>query len=378
MSDEAALLAAIRANPDEDTPRLVYADWLQEHDNASRAEFIRAQCQAFRLPRTDKERKKLEKKAEALFKANKAEWGGTVWKAFHSTKPAVSHCHIERGFITSVKGTAELVVEHAADIERFAPCLRSLHTTRTNIHAREVFDLPLLRRVRELTLDWLDTPSYRLLRDCPAWGELDRLHLGFEFKSEAESLTGLAKVPLVVAARQLDLDYGYFLQDDAPPHVGQEAAQEPSLREMAKLKMPQLRGFGFWGLMPASVSVMTKWPGFAKLDWLIFETASLEDETVEALLTAATLPKLKRLHLNENSLNDASASVVAECPQLGELQELRLDWNRLTDAGARLLSLSTTLPAQLKLNVGYNHLTKRGLDKLRERFGPDVVSEKEY
>ncbi|MCE9567360.1 MAG: TIGR02996 domain-containing protein [Planctomycetes bacterium] len=378
MSDEAALLAAIRDNPDEDTPRLAYADWLQEHRDANRAEFIRAQCQAFRLPLGDKERKKLEKKAEALFKANKAEWGGIVWKKFHSTKPAVSHCHIERGFITSLKGTTEDIVKHAADIERLAPCLRSLHTTRTNEHASKVLDLPLLRRVRELTLDWLDMPSYRQFRNYPAWGQLDRLHLGFEFKSEAENLTGLAEAPLVVAARRLDLEYGYFLRDNAPSHVGQEAAQAPSLREMSKLKLPQLRGFGFWGLMPASAPVMVKWAGFAKLDWLIFETAALDDDVIEPLLTAATLPRLQRLHLNENSLNDVSARVVAECPQLSELRELHLDWNRFTDAGARLLSLSTTLPAQLKLSVGFNHLTKRGVDQLRERFGSEVVSEKQY
>jgi len=41
MSDEAALLAAILAKPEEDTPRLVYADWLAEHEQEARAEFIR-------------------------------------------------------------------------------------------------------------------------------------------------------------------------------------------------------------------------------------------------------------------------------------------------------------------------------------------------
>ena len=44
MSDEAALLAAILAHPDEDTPRLMYADWLTEHAEGERAEFIRLQC----------------------------------------------------------------------------------------------------------------------------------------------------------------------------------------------------------------------------------------------------------------------------------------------------------------------------------------------
>lgn len=39
--DEAAFLKAIRATPDDDTVRLVYADWLQEHDQEARAEYIR-------------------------------------------------------------------------------------------------------------------------------------------------------------------------------------------------------------------------------------------------------------------------------------------------------------------------------------------------
>ncbi len=54
MSDEAALLKAIIANADEDTPRLAYADWLDENNPdetpspssgpSARAEFIRVQC----------------------------------------------------------------------------------------------------------------------------------------------------------------------------------------------------------------------------------------------------------------------------------------------------------------------------------------------
>lgn len=44
MTDEAALLAAIRARPDDDTPRLVYADWCDDNDRPERAEFIRVQC----------------------------------------------------------------------------------------------------------------------------------------------------------------------------------------------------------------------------------------------------------------------------------------------------------------------------------------------
>ena len=46
MNDEAAFLAMISANPDEDTHRLVYADWLDEQGgerNTSLARLIRWQ-----------------------------------------------------------------------------------------------------------------------------------------------------------------------------------------------------------------------------------------------------------------------------------------------------------------------------------------------
>src|SRR5262245_47311571 len=53
MSIEAALLDAIGETPDDDLPRLVYADWLEEHAQTpprlARAEFIRVQCELSRL-----------------------------------------------------------------------------------------------------------------------------------------------------------------------------------------------------------------------------------------------------------------------------------------------------------------------------------------
>jgi uncharacterized protein (TIGR02996 family) len=45
VNDLDALLRAIIFNPDEDTPRLVYADCLEEHGRHRRAEFIRLQCE---------------------------------------------------------------------------------------------------------------------------------------------------------------------------------------------------------------------------------------------------------------------------------------------------------------------------------------------
>lgn len=42
MNEEQAFLDAIAAQPGDDTCRLVYADWLDEHDEGSKAAFVRA------------------------------------------------------------------------------------------------------------------------------------------------------------------------------------------------------------------------------------------------------------------------------------------------------------------------------------------------
>lgn len=48
MTDREALMKAILTDPADDTARLVYADWLQEHGEDARAEFIRVQCRLAR------------------------------------------------------------------------------------------------------------------------------------------------------------------------------------------------------------------------------------------------------------------------------------------------------------------------------------------
>lgn len=58
MTEEDALLAAIAADPDNDTVRLAYADWLDERGGEpnARAEFIRLDTLLARLPDSGRER----------------------------------------------------------------------------------------------------------------------------------------------------------------------------------------------------------------------------------------------------------------------------------------------------------------------------------
>ena len=44
MGDDDAFLRAIADAPGDDAPRLVYADWLDEHGQPDRAEYLRLAC----------------------------------------------------------------------------------------------------------------------------------------------------------------------------------------------------------------------------------------------------------------------------------------------------------------------------------------------
>jgi uncharacterized protein (TIGR02996 family) len=81
-SDGEALFRAILAAPADDLPRLVYADWLQEHGNAERAEFIRLQCEAWHLCPQYATVTEARTAASRLYKGHADAW--------HAELPAIS------------------------------------------------------------------------------------------------------------------------------------------------------------------------------------------------------------------------------------------------------------------------------------------------
>src|SRR5262249_37700728 len=74
MPDD-AFLRAVRERPDDDGPRLVYADWLDGRGDP-RGDSIRARCEPPRLPADDERRPDLHARAEALLAAHEADWLG--------------------------------------------------------------------------------------------------------------------------------------------------------------------------------------------------------------------------------------------------------------------------------------------------------------
>lgn len=116
-----ALYAAILANPHEDTPRLVYADALDEQgDTSGRAEFIRVQCELAKYPPTvpwdtftssakaefaavredDPRREKLERREQELLTAHVLDWAGDEFLPFEAASGKIPI--FRRGFVDEV------------------------------------------------------------------------------------------------------------------------------------------------------------------------------------------------------------------------------------------------------------------------------------
>jgi uncharacterized protein (TIGR02996 family) len=89
-----AFLRAIRADPEADLPRLVYADWLDEHDDPARAEFIRVQCALAKLPDHDDAYAALEDREHELLAEHEAQWLGDG--------PTPDEWTFRRGFVADI------------------------------------------------------------------------------------------------------------------------------------------------------------------------------------------------------------------------------------------------------------------------------------
>jgi len=112
-----ALLAAVCARPADDLPRLVAADWLEEHGELVRAEFIRLQCESSHLDdmrwesegRDTADIRALDRRAKQLLSGPGNDWapawlwlGEVVIELIPDGARFFDHLKFRRGFVSEV------------------------------------------------------------------------------------------------------------------------------------------------------------------------------------------------------------------------------------------------------------------------------------
>src|SRR5205823_1824125 len=80
MSDDATLRSLLAACKEalDDAPRLVLADWLEEHDETERGQFLRLQCELARMAEHASGRPQLLEEEQRLLRAHEAAWLGPL------------------------------------------------------------------------------------------------------------------------------------------------------------------------------------------------------------------------------------------------------------------------------------------------------------
>jgi uncharacterized protein (TIGR02996 family) len=195
-SDHDALFAAVRAAPDDDLPRLVFADWLDETGHpasAARAAYIRLQVEAEHHPPGSSDRLELTRRAEELRPTFKDEWD----RVFPPGELADTTVVRRRGFVDEV-GTGLTHLRQSGNVMFAVAPIRELRLTG-----------PTGFGLIQAAVEWESLGMMEYLARLP------RLRIGpgeweFAERSPVEfyrpaPLTHVARCPHLTALRRLDV-----------------------------------------------------------------------------------------------------------------------------------------------------------------------------
>jgi uncharacterized protein (TIGR02996 family) len=107
-------LRAIAAEPDADAPRLVFADWLEEHGEAERAELIRLQVERARLEEGDARQAPLARREQELLAARGDDWLAELPEGMRSW--TLREWPFRRGLPAVVTATLEAFQAHGGEL----------------------------------------------------------------------------------------------------------------------------------------------------------------------------------------------------------------------------------------------------------------------
>jgi uncharacterized protein (TIGR02996 family) len=368
MTDRDALLAAITANPDEDTPRLIYADWLEEHDEAERAEFIRLQCRLEHLSRKSAEGKPLAKREKELQAKLFEGW-------YNLDYTSVS---FRRGFVGTITSNLHVLPYRFTDLLSIedAPAYE-LKVAPDDDDAlyddditEEVFSDEGLRRCVSLDLPCMGMGPSGIICDSEHLINLRR----FNFPDNEAGPT----IESIASPTFANLRWANFRNSDS-------AADNPSIIPLAE--SPHLANLEYldfgeceqWSDGASAIAMAAQWTRLRYLDLCISDFSL---GSVTQLFNTQHLPALAELNLSQTfgegldhgavGTGDPFAAMIATSPLFARLSKLWLQGNGITDDGARALAASTRKVKLTLLNLSENDISDESKRALVERFGQGV------
>jgi uncharacterized protein (TIGR02996 family) len=334
-----ALLADIRATPDDLGLRLILADWLEEHDDP-RGTFLRCDCYAGDPASAPPgiPSQLWEKEAEALRQHHESLWVGQL-------REHLSGWVFHRGLLRVKLKAARLPRAAESDGDTLLAGLRRS-----------------LRQMLQLmtgSADGLTHEALQQLADTETWAWVETVTLQ---NVEVNELPALLASPLLRTVHSVDLTSTGL--GDAGASLLAASLSVGHLREL-RLSFNSIGSEGFEALAHS--------PHLAGLQELTLDYNHGEDEGAIALARSPYLHSLQRLHLNDNQIGSPGAEALAASPILAGVKVLSLSHNPIGRDGARALAASPHLCALKLLTIMDNYLGEEGRAVLRDRFGDRAI-----
>jgi uncharacterized protein (TIGR02996 family) len=377
-------LQAVLDNPDDDAPRLAFADWLEEHGDPERAEFIRVQVELAGLPEDDDRQYALAARERALLGRHEQEWAGSLGRG--QSRPT-----FRRGFVSHLFIDAQTLPEAADAAFTVAP-LDGLIVLKARGSVQRLAACSHLQRLAELIIGGGIDGSYGLLGDdlrhlvaCPHLGRLRRLGL-FRSRIRFDHFQSLVESPLFARLTRLHLIRCEF-SEGAGVRAAEALAASPASRGLEELSLeatdvlsaglralvasPHLAGLK--SLLLFSIGSCKVLAAFGQLAGLRSLTLGhlhddrrhlLDDEDVAALAVAPWVSGLRELNLTSNYIEDAGVAALAASHHLGRLRVLDLQGNRIGVAGFQALAASPNLAGLRTLRLSDNRCGDAGVEAL--------------
>jgi uncharacterized protein (TIGR02996 family) len=206
MDAQHSFLQAILDQPDDDAIRLVYSDWLDEHGQPERAEFIRVQIELTRLSEDDPRWWDLKAREEDLLLDHGKAWvrelpeGMSVFPSLHEiVRTASVEKLFRRGFLAEARATPSVFAQRAETLFRAIPLetLRLIEGT----DATPLTASPWLSRLSCLSGSASGLRPFLSSPELPRWLNVEHL--------EWWSLKGLCQPPMPSKVRRLEFSLAY-------------------------------------------------------------------------------------------------------------------------------------------------------------------------
>lgn len=349
MTDtQEALLAGIIEAPLDDAPRLIYADYLEEHGEENRAEYIRISVE---LDRMEREHQPAYILHQAFTRGDNIALNQVDWEPIEPTLHR--YCFIiqrleklrddyfhdwlrddellnlglrwsggKRGF--AERATIAAPVKASKNAHKI--CSRTPLTSIefcsriADHHLVRMINSGLLNRIVQIENLVDDFFLLELLADTPAVNTLQ------EYENiNATELQALVHHPEYRAFKKLDLRL-----QTVDPDLFQAFLRAPHLKSIEELTF----GSNAWHSEFLADFIQQDW---SNLRVLSLNNCKIDDEALELLVTCPTLTNLHTLYLDDNRFTETGFSALLASKNLQNLKCLSVDSNEISGFSKRAI-----------------------------------------